>query len=111
MAPRACKGQDTRLRNSLNYAHAIKIDAETMLGGYLKEGPKATGVRTLGGGTGAGGTMQEPPAIPTLGDLGLTKKLSSEAQMLAELKTARAWGAGNVQTTQRRPGRDRGGQR
>ena len=74
---------------AINYAHAVKIDAEVLLGQYLKIEPKAMGSRgQLAGRNSSGGTHKEPPeqtATPTLADLGLTKKESVEAQLLADL--------------------------
>lgn len=72
---------------SIRYASGIKLDAERKLGEYLRQAPKATG--TAGQGRPAlGGTDKEPPKqdqAPTLKDLGISKKLSSEAQRLASI--------------------------
>jgi hypothetical protein len=68
------------------YAHAVKIDAMTLMGEFLKVAPKNEGTRTKGGGTGAGGSMKEPPATPTLADLRIDKKSSATAQALATLQ-------------------------
>lgn len=70
-------------QEAIDYAHAIKIDAERLLGGYLKAAEKAEGQTHGGRKTKLGGTREVPPnAPPTLSDLGLSKKLSSEAQAL-----------------------------
>lgn len=61
---------------AISYAHAIKVDAERLLGGFLKETPKASGSLRRG-------THKEPRAdTPTLADLGLTKKQSAASQLL-----------------------------
>lgn len=77
-ARKAKLGQD-----AIYYAHAIKIRAEVLLGGFLRDGPKNEGER----GRFTGGTSRVPPRElpPTLADLGITKKLSAEAQMLANI--------------------------
>ena len=68
-------------KESVDYAHTVVIDAETLLGEFLATGPKAKGTA----GTGRpklGGTKKKPPKdAPTLSDLGLTKRESAEAQM------------------------------
>lgn len=71
-------------------AQSIKVEALRKLGEMLAASPKAKGVRTVGGGTGAGGAVLEPPAsgAPTLAELGLTKKESAVAQKLAALPEA-----------------------
>jgi hypothetical protein len=59
----------------------IKIDAETLLGGYLREMPPDKTAK-----------LKRGPVVPkgnhgkSLSDLGLTKKESSEAQLLSKLK-------------------------
>jgi len=70
---------------AVKYATSIKVEALAQLGRMLKETPRNTGVRLLGGGNGAGGAISEPPAIPTLAELGLDKKISKLAQDIAEL--------------------------
>ena len=64
-------------------AAEIRLRAERRLGEILRDTPKNPGSRTIGGGEGAGGAIAEPPATPTLSDLGIDKKLSSRAQKLA----------------------------
>ena len=65
---------------AVNYAHSIKIDAERLLGGFLRETEKNTGTRGQVSAF-SGGTKAVPPGdAPTLADLGLSKKLSAESQ-------------------------------
>ena len=50
------------------------------MGERLAETERAKGVRTAGGGKGAGGNMVVPPASePTLAELGITKRESAAA--------------------------------
>jgi len=60
-------------------AGEIKSGAEHLLGQMLKQTKKNEGTRT--GGT--GGTIKEPPATPTLAELGISKKLSAESRLRA----------------------------
>jgi hypothetical protein len=70
-----------------DYAHAVKIDAQTMMGEMLKTAPRATGGEH-GGKAGIDGSRKAPSnPTPTLGDLGIGKKESSHAQALASLKS------------------------
>ncbi len=75
-----------RLRELLRAAHEIKVDAETLLGEFLAKAEKAGPAHSKGGGS--KGSKREPllGAPPTLSVLGLSKKESSEAQLLAKLK-------------------------
>jgi hypothetical protein len=58
-----------------------------LLGEFLKKSGKNPGARLVGGGDGAGGAVKEPPAnVPTLADIGISKKESSTAQLLASVK-------------------------
>lgn len=67
------------------YARGIRYSAEIKLGEILKETPKATGGER-GGRASLDGTREEPSnPPPTLAELGISKKLSSEAQRLADL--------------------------
>lgn len=69
-------------------AASVKLDAERMLGEYLKQQPKATGsAGTLAGRDSSGGSVLVPLEnnAPTLKDLGISKKLSAEAQRLADI--------------------------
>ncbi|MGH2506918.1 MAG: MT-A70 family methyltransferase [Gammaproteobacteria bacterium] len=61
------------------YASEIKLRAEIKLGEMLKEMPKAQGKRTDLVPT------ENEVGVPTLSDLGIDRKLSSRAQMLAGL--------------------------
>ncbi len=70
---------------AIAYAHEIKIDAQRLLGEFLEKQAKNPGVKTKGGGLGAGGAMQEPPAIATLASVGISKKVSSASQALARI--------------------------
>lgn len=67
------------------YAREIKCDAKRKLGEMLRSSERAKGTRVKGGTT--GGPVVEPPAndAPTLADLGISKKLSAESQVLASL--------------------------
>lgn len=69
-------------QEAVNYAAGIRLDAERMLGLYLKATPKASGGQPYQ----ATGTGEEP--VATLADLGISKKLSAEAQRLADLPEA-----------------------
>jgi len=62
-------------------AGELKSGAEHLLGQMLKQTKKNEGTRT--GGT--GGAMKEPPATPTLAELGISKKLSARSQKLASI--------------------------
>jgi hypothetical protein len=70
------------------YATAVRVDAMTLMGEFLKRERKNLGTRPDSGGTGAGGTMREPPAIPTMEQLfgPSGKKEAADAQALADLK-------------------------
>mgnify|MGYP001791917841 CR=1 FL=1 len=64
------------------YARRVRISAERELGKILASLPKNPGVQ----GRLAGGSREEPPAdIPTLEEMGLSKKESMIAQQLAKL--------------------------
>jgi hypothetical protein len=71
--------------DAVNYAHAVKVDAQTLLGEFLEEG-RNKGVRLNGRDALGGPIMQPPNGAPTLDDLGITKNESSDAQALAALK-------------------------
>ncbi len=65
---------------AIAYAREVTLRSERRLGEILQETPKNPGVRFLGG------SQKEPPGnIPTLSELGLTKKDSMKAQQLALL--------------------------
>lgn len=65
---------------AIQYAHAVKIDAMTLMGEFLKRRPKNDGAR----GVGKSGV---PPENPTLNEVGIGKKESADSQALADLKT------------------------
>lgn len=75
---------------AIAYATAVKVDAMTLMGEFLKEAEKNTGAAdgTPGPGRGKRGAEAEPrfSAPPTLADLGISKKESSAAQALAAIK-------------------------
>lgn len=78
-------------QESIDFAHAVRIEALRRLGEILKAEPKNIGAKGNPGGRGnrdvrsQGGTTQPP----TLKEIGLTKKESSVAQTLAELPPAK----------------------
>lgn len=72
---------------AIEYATAVKIDAMTMMGEFLKEAPKNEGAK------GSGSNQykqvvrsQNETAPPTLSDAGISKRESSDAQLLATVK-------------------------
>lgn len=79
-------------KDIINSATVLEIDARTRLGEILENAPKNTGTAGLvigpGRGNENGGIVVEPPfpQPPTLEELGLTKRESSDAQFLAKLK-------------------------
>ena len=76
-------------KESIEYAHKIVVDAETLLGEFLEKAPKNIGTAGLGRPT-LGGTKKEPPKdVPTLAEVGLTKKESAEAQLLSKVAKER----------------------
>lgn len=70
--------------DAVSYASGIKLDAERKLGEYLRDTPKAPAGRPR-----EIGSDEEPiivkPIPPTLAEMGISKKLSAEAQRLAEI--------------------------
>lgn len=74
---------------AVRYAMGVKLDAQRRLGQYLKGAPKATGTRSqLDGRDSSGGSAVVPPEespIPTLAELGISKKESAESQRLADI--------------------------
>jgi len=70
--------------DAISYAHSIKISAEVLLGGFLKTGErrKRGQKHSTGGGSKGSQRVPLPDAPPTLEELGVTKKLSAEAQAL-----------------------------
>lgn len=70
---------------AIQYARSYALRAERKMGEMLQATERAKGVRVAGGTT--GGPVVLPPAddAPTLADLGVTKRESSEAQFLASM--------------------------
>lgn len=79
-------------KDAIQYASSYVLEAERKLGEMLTETERAKGTRgqltgdvPKGARLVGGDAMIPPTDVPTLADLGLTKRESSEAQMLAEL--------------------------
>jgi len=73
-------------REAIACATAIKVDAMTLMGEFLKRTPPNPGTRgQLKGKDASGGPKREPPehAPPTLAEVGISKRESSEARALA----------------------------
>jgi hypothetical protein len=70
-------------QDSIDYAHAVKIDALTLLGDFLRSVPKATGAKGIGP---IAVTKANRNKVPTLSESGITKKDSSTAQFLDTLE-------------------------
>lgn len=68
--------------DAVQYAAGIKLDAERKLGQYLQKQPKAPAGRPKEIGSGSE-PISERPA--TIAELGISKKLSAEAQRLASI--------------------------
>ncbi len=67
---------------AVRYATAIKVDAMTLMGEFLREAPKNTGAKGIGK-----SVVPKENHTPTLAEQGIPdKKLSSDAQALAALK-------------------------
>src|SRR5262245_3579595 len=71
---------------AIAYATAVKVDALTLMGEFLKAGPKNNG--RPGPGRGKAGSPAAPAfhQPPTLAELGIRKRESADAQALARLK-------------------------
>lgn len=67
-------------QEAVNYAHEIKLRAERKLGGMLLVSPKNKGQILRGS------EMEPRENIPTLNDIGISKKESMDAQQLAKIK-------------------------
>lgn len=67
----------------IDYAHAVKVEAMTLLGEFLKIAPKANG-----GDAQRTRFHKSTESPPTLAQSGIGKKESSAAQALANLKAA-----------------------
>lgn len=72
-------------REAVAHADSIRLQAETMLGEYIRDAPKRGPEHSTGGGSKGSRRKPLPDAPPTLADAGLTKRQSSEAQFLADL--------------------------
>src|SRR5262245_6990223 len=75
--------------DAITYATAVKVDAMTLMGEFLRVSPKNTG--TAGNGRPRlGGSPRVPPKLrpATLAEVGIGKKESAEVQALADIKTA-----------------------
>lgn len=73
---------------AINYATAIKVDAMTLMGEFLKAAPKNNGAAGRGEKGAKRGSLVEPPIDqpPTLAEVGIGRKESVTVQALAELK-------------------------
>lgn len=70
---------------TVNRATEVRLLAERQMGEFLKAMPKNQGT-VLSGRDEFGGTKSEPPKdVPTLREIGITKKQSSQAQKLADI--------------------------
>ncbi len=71
-------------QESIDYAHAIKIDAEALFGEHWKPAAKNKGAK----GSVVTGRVRRPVKddTPTLDDLGMTKDKASESLVLADIK-------------------------
>lgn len=66
---------------TVNQATEIRLLAERQMGEFLKQMPNSkTGPKQLGAGS-------EPNSVPTIAEIGITKKQSSTAQKLADIPT------------------------
>ncbi len=72
-------------KDAVNYAVGIKLDAERMLGVYLE--PQATPDAPHGGRPDLGSNSVPKSDVPSLAELGISKKLSAEAQRLVQIAT------------------------
>lgn len=68
---------------AIQYATGVKIDAMTLMGEFLREAPKNEGGRPA-----KTSSQKEPVYTATLADIGISKKESSDAQALADMKEA-----------------------
>lgn len=66
-------------------ATAIIIEAKKQIGQELTSTPRNTGTRTIGGNYSGGNTIAPPDEIPTLEEIGLTKRESAEAQRIYQM--------------------------
>ena len=73
-------------QDAIDYAHAVKVDAMTMMGEFLKTAEKRGPEHSRGGGSSGSKREPLPDAPPTLAALGMGKRESSDAQALVEIK-------------------------
>lgn len=73
---------------AIQHCRSYALEAERKMGEMLKETERRGPKYSKGGGSKGSKREPLPEAPPTLADLGLTKKESSEAQMLADLPEA-----------------------
>jgi hypothetical protein len=80
-------------KEAIDSAHAIMVDAVTLMGEMRKEVEKNKGVGAGVAGPGRGKTAEKPgnktePGLspPKLADVGISKRESSDAQALAAIK-------------------------
>lgn len=66
-------------QEAIDHAHSIKIEAQSILGKFLKNAPRNEGGRP----TKTSSNIEQ--VIPTIDDLGLTRKESSNSQLLADI--------------------------
>jgi N6-adenosine-specific RNA methylase IME4 len=75
--------------DAVAHCRGYALEAERRMGELLAETERAKGVRTIGGDKRSGGTMASPPeSAPTLAALGIKKRESAEAQLLASVPRA-----------------------
>jgi hypothetical protein len=67
-------------------ATAIRVDAMTLMGEFLKNAEKRGPEHSRGGGSKGSQREPLPDAPPTLAEIGITKKESAQSQALAEVK-------------------------
>lgn len=77
----AARAKDTQLQTD---AIEIRVRAERRLGEIIKQQKDTVGLNTGAAGIGKS-AVQEDDRTPTLGDAGISKNLSSDAQKLAEI--------------------------
>jgi site-specific DNA-methyltransferase (adenine-specific) len=70
------------------YATAVKVDALTLMGDFLKAGPKNRGAEGTGSNQHKKVRSQNGTAPPTLAGLGISKRESADAQALADLRAS-----------------------
>jgi len=72
--------------DTVNRATEVRLLAERQMGEFLREMPKNEGTRGNIQEVVTGGTKSEPPEhVPTLAEIGISKKQSAQAQKLAAI--------------------------